>query len=387
MNVKSTGNGSFNFTNMDIGYDCTFYVSPNPHVSGNLTNVLNQGMSAGTGNYTVSIPVNSTKAGTISLTNIAANYVPGAPNLSLPTTPTLILLSATSEQISIGWNDPIEFGLDLVEFEVFRLESANATVSLIDVYNSTRDNQSIDSNVSVGSTYWYLVRSVHNFGIASNLSNLLQVTVPYPSPPSAISGLELNDVGADQGGVLELSWNHSQDDFTNYEVYLETSQFTSISGLNPIMNISSTVNSTIISNLTDGQEYWAAVVAVDQYGNKTTAVSSVGPAYPRNDDPSAVNLQLDVSPQTSLGSPFSLTLTAEVEGVQTTPDGTISISMQTSTGSYPIANDWNPINLSDFSELVSFAGDISGEVTFWANYSGESYQFSDVYNSYKDFFQ
>jgi len=372
MNVKSTGDGAFNFTNMDIGYDCTFYVSPNPHVSGNLTNVLNQGMTAGTGNYTVSIPVNSTKAGTISLTNIAANYIPGAPNLSLPTTPTLILLSATSEQISIAWNDPIEFGLDFVEFEVFRLESANATVNLIDVYNSTRDNQSIDSNVSVGSTYWYLVRSVHNFGIASNLSNLLQVTVPYPSPPSAISGLELNDVGADQGGVLELSWNHSQDVFTNYEVYLETSQFTSISGMNPIMNISSSLNSTIISNLTDGQEYWAAVVAVDQYGNKTTAVSSVGPAYPRNDDPSAVNLQLDVSPQTSLGSPFSLTLTAEVEGVQTTPDGTISISMQTSTGSYPIANNWNSINLSDFSELVSFAGDISGEVTFWANYSGDA---------------
>ena len=306
------------------------------------------------------------------MTNIAANYVPGAPNLSLPTTPTLMLLSATSEQISIAWNDPIEFGLDLVEFEVFRLESANATVNLIDVYNSTRDNQSIDSNVSVGSTYWYLVRSVHNFGIASNLSNLLQVTVPYPSPPSAISGLKLNDVGADQGGVLELSWNHSQDVFTNYEVYLETSQFTSISGMNPIMNISSSLNSTIISNLTDGQEYWAAVVAVDQYGNKTTAVSSVGPAYPRNDDPSAVNLQLDVSPETSLVSPFSLTLTAEVEGVQTTPDGTISISMQTSTGSYPIANNWNSINLSDFSELVSFAGDISGEVTFWANYSGDA---------------
>jgi len=373
MNVKSTGDGEFNFTNMDIGYDCTFYVSPNPHVSGNLTNVLNQGMTAGTGNYTVSIPVNSTKSGTISLTNFAANYVPGAPNLSLPTTPTLILLSATSEQISIAWNDPIEFGLDFVEFEVFRLESANATVNLIDVYNSTRDNQSIDSNVSVGSTYWYLVRSVHNFGIASNLSNLLQVTVPYPSPPSAISGLELNDVGADQGGVLELSWNHSQDDFTNYEVYLETSQFTSISGLNPMMNISSSLNSTIISNLTDGQEYWAAVVAVDQYGNKTTAVSSVGPAYPRNDDPSAVNLQLDVSPQTSLGSPFSLTLTADVEGEPyPTPNGTISISMQTSTGTYPIANDWNPINLSDFSQLVSFAGDISGEVTFWANYSGDA---------------
>ena len=42
MNVYSTGDGDFNFTDMDIGYDCSFYVDPNPHVSGNLTNVLNQ---------------------------------------------------------------------------------------------------------------------------------------------------------------------------------------------------------------------------------------------------------------------------------------------------------------------------------------------------------
>ena len=372
MNVYSSGDGDFNFTDMDIGYDCSFYVDPNPHVSGNLTNVLNQGMTAGTGTYTVSIPVNSTKAGTISLTNIAANHVPGAPNLSLPITPSLTLVSATSEEISIAWNDPVEFGLDFIEFEIFRLESAGATVDLMDVYNTTRDNQTIDSNVSVGSTYWYLVRSVHTFGIASNLSNVLQVTVPYPSPPAAITGVELNDVGADQGGVLELSWNHSQDDFTNYEVYLETSQFSSISGLNPLMNISSTLNSTVLSNLIDGQEYWAAVVAVDQYGNKTTAVTSVGPAYPRNDDPSAVNLQLVVSSQTSIGSPFSLDISAEVDGIQMTPNGTILITMQTSTGSYPIANDWNSINLSDFSELVSFASDISGDVTFWANYSGNA---------------
>ena len=372
MNMKTTGDGDFNFTNMDIGYDCTFYVNPNPHVSGNLTNVLNQGMTAGTGNYTISIPVNSSKAGVISLTNIAANHVPGAPNLSLPITPTLTLESATSELISIAWNDPVEFGLDFVEFEIFRLESANATVDLINVYNSTRDNQSTDSNITVGSTYWYLVRSVHTFGIASNLSNVLQVTVPYPSPPSAISGLKLEDVGSDQGGELVFSWNHTQDEFTNYEVYLETSEFTSISGLNSIMNVSASLNSTLISNLTDGQEYWASVVAVDQYGNKTTAVTSVGPAYPRNDDPSAVNLQLEVSPETSLGAPFSLDVTAEVDGVPTTPPGTIAISMQTSTGSYPIANDWNSINLSDFSQLVSFADDIGGEVTFWANYSGDA---------------
>jgi len=372
MNVKTSGSGELNYTSMDIGYDCTFFVSPNPHASGNLTNVLNQGMTGGIGNYTVSFPVNSSQAGTISLTNIIAIHIPGAPNLSLPITPTLSLLSATSEQVVLAWNDPIDFGLDFVEFEIFRLESANETVNLIDTYNSTRDNQTLDSNISVGSTYWYIVRSVHTFGIASNLSNVLQVTIPYPSPPAAVTGVELKDVGEDQGGVLQLSWNHSQDTFSFYEVYLESSQFSSISGLNPATNISSSLNSTMLSGLADGQEYWAAVVAVDQYGNKTSAVTSVGPAYPRNDDPSVVNLQLTVSPQTSLGSPFSLEVSAEIDGTPVSPPGSIMVSMETSSGTYPISNDWNSIVLSDFANLASFASNLSGGVTFWANYSGDA---------------
>ena len=119
----------------------------------------------------------------------------------------------------------------------------NTAVDLTDVYNQLGMNQTIDSKCHCWFYILVLGRSVHTFGIASNLSNILQVTVPYPSPPAAVTGVELNDVGADLGGVLELSWNHSQDDFTNYEVYLETSQFSSISGLNPLMNISSSLNS------------------------------------------------------------------------------------------------------------------------------------------------
>ena len=45
--------------------------------------------------------------------------------------------------------------------------------------------------------------------------------------------------------------------------------------------------------------------------------------------------------------------------------------METSTGTYPISANWENISLSDFANLVSFANQISGEVTFWANYSGD----------------
>ena len=370
MSVKSTGFGEFNFTNLDIGYDCTFHVEANPHATTNLTNVLNQGMSGGVGSYSVSFPVNSTNAGQISLTNIVAIHVPGAPDLALPITPTLILMSATSERVDLSWDDMIDFGADLIRFEVFRLESASETIALNDVYSESMANITMDTNVTVDSTYWYQVRSVHIFGVTSNLSNIVEVTVPYPAPPGVVGGVSLSDVDADSGGVLQVAWNTSTESVDHYEVYLETSTFDTITGLTSIATIAPSQNTTLITGLTDGQSYWAAVVAIDSFGNTTNAVSAVGPTYPRNDVPNAVNLQLSVSPVISLGSPFLLELTAEIDQMPATPSGTISITMVTSSGSHLIGTDWAAINLTDFADLGVFATDLNGPVTFLANYGG-----------------
>ena len=202
MNVKTTGNGEFNYSGLDIGYDCSFTVNQNPHLIGNLTNSLNQQMTGGVGNLTIDIPLNSTKLGLVSLSNYYAVTIPGAPNLAIPLTPVLQLVSATPEMVEFKWNDTIEYGLDFIEFEIFKLESSSQSINLQDVYNRSFFNQTIDSNVTVGSTYWYVVRSTHQYGIASNFSQPLMVTVPYPAPPSQLTGFSLTDVASDQGGVL-----------------------------------------------------------------------------------------------------------------------------------------------------------------------------------------
>ena len=116
MDVMSSGEGSFNYSNMDIGYDCSFLVNENPHVIANLTNSLNQQMTGGVGNFTIKIPVNSTKAGVISLTNFAAIMTPGAPNLSIPITPAVKLDSVTTEMIVLSWNDTSEYERGLHRF-------------------------------------------------------------------------------------------------------------------------------------------------------------------------------------------------------------------------------------------------------------------------------
>lgn len=370
MEVNSSGMGQFTFSDLDIGYDCSFTVDVNPHATTNLTNVLNQGMTGGTGNYTVSFPVNSSQAGVISLSNIAAIYIPGAPDLSLPIQPTLVLDSVDNEKVVLSWNEVFDFGDDFVEFEIFRLESANETVSFIDVYNTSGgQNMTIDTNISVGSTYWYSVRSVHFFGVTSNLSNSIQVTIPYPSPPLAVEGVEIGDIENDTGGALSVSWNSSTEVIDHYEIYLENGSFSSISGLTSIANVSASTNSTNLTGLIDSHEYWVAVVAVDQYGNSTSAVISVGPAYSRNDVPITLDYEIVATSEIILGSPFALEIILEDE-VANTENGNIIVSMETTSGVYPISTNWDGINLTDFSDLGVFTTDIYGEVTFWANFSG-----------------
>ena len=65
-----------------------------------------------------------------------------------------------------------DYGLDFIEFEIFKLESQANQLDFNAIQYSFF-NQTIDSNVSVGSTYWYAVRSTHNTALASNISTSL----------------------------------------------------------------------------------------------------------------------------------------------------------------------------------------------------------------------
>ena len=371
MTFTTSGSGEVNYSGLELGYDCEFTIDGNPSVLFNLSNSLNLLMTGGVGNISIPFPINSTNAGKVSLTNIVVVTTPGAPNFSTPATPVLFVSNINSTQVEISWNPMTDFGDDLIAFEIFRLQSQGQSVDINSPYNYSSINQTVDTNVTTGSTYYYAVRSIHEYGITSNISTILEVTIPFPSPPAPITGLVVTDVNPDQGGSLEISWDHSEDEFSYYEVYLENATFDTISGLDNLLNISSSQNSTIVEDLIDGQEYWVAVVAVNEFGNKTDEVTSVGPTYTRNDEPLGAVLNLVVSQSISLGSPFNLDITANVGGEELNPPGDILVEMETNTGTYPISTNWENISLSDFADLFSFANQISGEVTFWANYSGD----------------
>ena len=77
------------------------------------------------------------------------------------------------------WDDIFTFGVDLMGFEVFK--TVNGTdFDYTSPFDTPTMNMSVDPEVSPGDVYDYRVRSNHQFGVTSNLSNILTVTIPYP---------------------------------------------------------------------------------------------------------------------------------------------------------------------------------------------------------------
>lgn len=369
MFLESSGNGAFNLTDLDVGYDCAFMVKTNPSPTTNLTNVLNLGMTPGVGNYSVTISVNSTAAGIVKLTNLAAIHIPGAPNLVNPPVPVLVASYIGSDRVELQWTDPGITGAIPDNFELFRAETANG-ISITNPYQEPIINFAIDENIEVGATYYYQVRSIHEYGQTSNLSNLLEVTIPYPAPPAQIENVSISDVEEDSGGTVTVSWDESDASVNYYAIYLDNTQFDNVSSMSAVSIIGYGNNSTDISGLTDGLSYWAAVVGVDIYHNYTSEVVSVGPTYPRNDVPSTVELELSVSDLIQIGKPFELSISSTVNGNPSIPQGQITVTMVTEQGSHLVSTDWNGISVTDFSELGAYVDGLYGNTTFYANYSG-----------------
>ena len=366
------GEGTFNLSGMDIGYDADFIVENNPFSAGNLTNIINQQQTAGSGNFVVPLPVYATLNGTFAVSGLVAQYSPGAPNLSLPPTPMVSITELTSERVQLEWQDMADFGDDFIEFEVFR-SSVGVAFDLTAPYFIEGSNMTIDGQVTHGETYVYGIRSLHAYGVTSNMSAPITVTVPYPSPPSGVSGLTATDTPGDTGGSIDVSWDISIDGAIEYQVFVEEQSIESIAGLVALATIShSTVNQTMSVTTADlglvtidGNEYYASVVAFDEYGNATESISSVGPILSLNNSMRSAVLDYELSTsgeytseQFGLSALDSLYLNISLSANNTPLSGeSIEMDITASGVTVPLsgvtdANGvWQAIAVEDLSEL------------------------------------
>jgi len=392
-NFTANSIGSFNLSQLDFGYDSDFRVDTNPHSSGNLTNIFNQRQTGGVGIINVPLAFNSTLAGNFTIKGLAAEYQDGAPNLALPPTPILVLDQLTAERVVIQWQDPMGFGLDLVEFEIFRVISGNP-IDLNTVFSSTPLNLTFDSSITFGETYDYAVRSLHTYGVTSNLSTILSVTIPYPTPPSAITGVTAQDTPNDGGGSLDIAWPAGDDTITEYKIYINTMNVSNLSSTVALASYSGSTTPDILNatvsccaldlQLVDGTAYWVSVIGYDALGNTTDAIQSFGPVYTRNDTIRPADLTWNISASThqqqlhlEAAGPLdvNLNLMADgqpIEGEQLWFKMEHPMYTQNFTGTTDVNGSWQVISVAELSELSSIMFSMIGDVEFSAGYGGSS---------------
>jgi hypothetical protein len=389
----SVGHGTFNISSLDIGYDMDFIVEHNPAAQGNLTNVINQLQTAGAGTIVIDLPFVSSKNGSLYASNLNANYIPGAPNLALPTDPVLQLEMLTYDTVIFSWQDEIEFGGGFIGFEVFKVPSGNS----FDLNNPTFSNEmnsTTDQDVSPGDSYDYVVRSLHLYGVTSNLSARLAVTIPYPAPPSAVQGMTVIDTPNDNGSSFDLAWNASLDAPSEYRVYVEPFEILTLENLTELtstttasgpgsfsMNLTTTSDGTPLVDRTD---YWVAVVAYDEYGNTSEQFSSIGPVHTLNNSLRLSELTLNLSTSghhdstsfvmSALDS-LDLTVTLTSEG-ETLPSQDLSLHIEAGDFAYSmqgvtdVNGVWYAVSVDDLTELSATFSDFIGAATITVEYAG-----------------
>ena len=403
MSLSSNSNGTANFTDLDIAYDIEFQVKTSAGIIGSLSNSLNQQMLPGSGSFTITLPVETTKAGQFDATLLSMNYTLGAPNLALPPTPILTVQTLTENGVTIEWQALSEFGSDLQQFQVFRMSSTSSYD-----FSSPHDavigqNSYSDSDVDIGSTYGYIVRSIHSFGVVSNLSQSLEVTIPYPAAPTAVTNVQLIDLDIETASApMKVTWDASTHaGVEEYRVYVAqsdldgtaiTTELTSEKDYTigeityqPVSTLSSSTTeleithtsaysdatgSTSSEEIQDGQQYWVAVAAIDQYDNASLALPFAGPTTAFNN--SYISSQLDVvvesgpsgatSPVLESTSPMSIHVdayyldeaqqpiaieNANLELTMTYGDEEFVLNGQTDS-----SGQWTPIDVEDLHDVL-----------------------------------
>ena len=288
LSMHSITEGEFTFSGLDVRYTADFLVNANPSLTGNLSNALNQQMTAGSGTLQIPLQFNTSANGSFVIYSPNLGYVDGAPNIALPPTPVLNLVDVQPDRVVIDWQPITAFGDDLLDFVVYR-SPAGQGVNLQTNYASTLANSTIDVAVQPGQSWSYWVQSIHQFGVTSNLSLPLNVDIPYPTPKSFVPNLTAADVPDDDGGVMAISWSPGDESIVEHRLFVLPNQFTDVADLTTTLTASASTTSVAVEQdstgalLVDGLGYYVAAIGVDVYGNATTNVTAIGPVYTRND--------------------------------------------------------------------------------------------------------
>jgi glucuronoarabinoxylan endo-1,4-beta-xylanase len=262
--IINTGGGSVSLDLSFNGFSITTGAVYRSTSSQNCANV---------GSYTggsLSIPAQSIT--TLSLT--------GTGDVTPPSAPTGLNATGGNYQVSLDWLDNSEGDLD--GYNVYRSETSGGDYS--EIASLVTSSDYIDSDVTVGTTYYYVVTAVDVSTNESGYSNQSSAT-PYdgtpPAVPTALFAIPDN-------GSVSLDWqDNSEDDLDGYNVYRSTTSGSGYVKLNDMLLSSSDYTDNSVTNEIT---YYYVVSAVDIYSNESGYSSEVH-ATPSSVPPTVYNFE------------------------------------------------------------------------------------------------
>jgi len=120
-----------------------------------------------------------------------------------------------------------------------------------------------------GQQYYVLVRARNAVGLKSNVVASAPVIFRATTPPDAFTLIDAHDVSNDNGGSVQVGWNASSSDVTNYQVQYQLAGGT---WATPTTVDAGSATSATVSGLTNATDYDFRVVATSF--NATTTTSS-----------------------------------------------------------------------------------------------------------------
>ena len=188
LSMHSITEGEFTFSGLDVRYTADFLVNANPSLTGNLSNALNQQMTAGSGTLQIPLQFNTSANGSFVIYSPNLGYADGAPNIALPPTPVLNLVDAQPDRVVIDWQPITAFGDDLLTL-LYRSPAGQANLQTNYASTNTAPLTWRFSPANRGAAG---CRAFTSFIASYPLP--LTVDIPYPTPKSFVPNLTAADV-------------------------------------------------------------------------------------------------------------------------------------------------------------------------------------------------
>jgi fibronectin type 3 domain-containing protein len=220
------------------------------------TSLTDTSVTAGTTYFYLVTGANST--GQSSTWSSQASATAQAP---APGSPTSLVATGGALQVALTWTA----GTNDATFRVYRSTVSGFTASAATLIASPSTNAFTDSNVTAGTTYFYLVSGVNSTGQASSPSSQASafVQAPAPNSPTNLSAA---------GGVLQvaLTWTAGSND-ASYKVYRSTVSGFTASASNLVA--SPTGSSYTDPQVTAGTTYFYLVTGLNTTGQESSPTS------------------------------------------------------------------------------------------------------------------